>query len=353
MKTNILWISIILLLIWWVYRLLWWKDSLYEPIHATDIHSWILTLSFTSPVSSWVRYEGDINGSLSPSWDSSGTSIPLKWVLGFWYNTQQSLFHFSGTLGWRGINIDYLIENDTSYIRSRSYEWSWSWIVDPWYSIFIDQLFGKLTDTNYQFVKLEWYNPYRRIANIISPQTVLRFLSEYLTIAPWWCTHKSCDIIIDTDFLTPWVIDSTIINTTLANYISTLWSYHLSYNHNPTNITIHDMDIWSHHLQGVISNTNLSLQLAIQWIRDTLYHITHSIDHNTHIIDFDIDQEWEKTQSWRSSYKIFPDGFSAQLYGYSLDQQTISLSWERYRIWSYLPIEKGVVISIYGLLWGQ
>lgn len=349
MKTNILWISTILFFLWWIYRWLWWNFPP-QPISSIDMHSWLLTLSFQSPIDSWLRYEGEINGSWSLSWDNNDNSIPMKWTLWFGYNATQSLLHFSGTLGWRVINIDYLIENNSSYIRSHHYEKSSSWFTDEIYSQFIDQLFGKLSDTNYQFVELQWYTPYRWISSVVSPQTIVGFLSEYFTIPPWWCTHQSCEIIIDTDFLTPWFVRSMSINPVFANYMSILWSHRLVYHHDPVSIIIHTMNIGSNTLQWVIRNDHLSLQLSTKWLINTLYHITHSIDHNNHTIDLDIDQEWEKTQSWRSSYKIFPDGFSAQLFGYSSDQQTISLSGERYRVWAYLPIDKGAVINIYGLL---
>lgn len=350
MKTNVVKILCILIvcILWGVYfSWWWWRSSL--VVDEKETLSWLSTLRFQSPVKPWVWYVGSINGWWQLGWSDKTKNITIRWELWFGYTGQQSLLYFSWSIGWRDITVDYLVENHISYIRSRSFQpINNSWVENN--EKFIDTLLWKVSDTNNQFVQLQNYKPYRRISSIVTPQKIITALSEYVTTIPWSCTKKSCFLQIDTDLLSESSLSKNNLNPQLSDALSRIWTHQIIINPKPLNISIKNMLLESHTLQWSINNKELSVQLSMKGWGDKLIRIVHAVSYNKHTIDMDIDQKGETSQSRRSTYTLFPDWFNAQLF-WSSPHQEISLSGEWYAWWSYIPLDKWEVISMYGLLW--
>lgn len=304
---------------------------------------------FSSPVKQGRWYEGKIRGEIEVG-ENDGRSelrkLKVDGRLGFGGDSKQHFLHYKGVIWSYNLSMDRLWENGDVYVRSDAELISGA-IGDS----FVETLLGKITQTKGEYVYLRGFMPYQWIGLITQPDYVFALLSDYLSFDTQYCDREKCQIILDTDLLLAkklWVRGADNKLFELLKWVNKQKLYFYPQSHK---FEIAQLSMVWQDIQGVVTSNMLDINYITRWLADRVYNIKHVVRANNHTIDFVLDQEGETIQSRRSYYELYPDGWNLTLDS-MLSWVALHLEWEWFDLGTYLPIDKGNPIDVYGLLGG-
>ncbi|HMY80530.1 MAG TPA: hypothetical protein PLW93_00860 [Candidatus Absconditabacterales bacterium] len=315
------------------------------------------------------RYVGSLSGSVM-------RDVPLvvQGELGIGRSAKQQLIHRSGFINMIPIKCDILIEGQQLYVK-----------LDPNSAKIIDQdiisgekksdknqgryilsyelltwLYQTITSTPGSYIHLKGYYPGSWIQLILDPYQGLRSMIPYITTQHETCPKAGCTLVFDHELLAhdyqtnPQQTLSGLTHHGLyasaIKFILSLKEQSIVWKPTKVGLEFTLKDTLNNELQATISEKGFQSTVVAQGIYKTIYEIERHDIGNQSIIDTTIsDDQGSSTQSRRTSYSIFPDGWD-MIIDSSYQDQVFVLEGKRYDQGNFLPIDKGSTISIYGIL---